>query len=557
MKSILLRGGLLACLLLLGWSHQEASAAMTWPDKCTSFGKVKPNQNPSPQHINCLLTNAALEAKIPPEVVKAVAKKESDWRQFDAKGQPFVSPDNGIGLMQITNKSGYDQQQLKTNINYNIQAGVEILKSMYDRKDLPKIKEMGPEVIENWYFPVMAYNGTKPVNSPLDHSTGKNNPNAYQEKVFANIFNDSFLGGTKLGRFPFSKDDFEYDKLKRDNIVFKKPEYTLTDQMHASRYLFKTGDKVVVTNDGVKVRSQSSSSSTATIFAKGTTLIITGNFVYDQSKTSKNQFVWYPVKTADQKGKGYISSAYISRKLELPVVNSVGDRDVYLSGKAPAKVMVQIKNGTKLISSIVSDANGNFKAKIPVQKAGTKLTLSYKDQLNTFSPVKTIIVADKTAPLAPKVNTVTNTANAVSGKTEAKATVILTIKGKVYSGKADASGNYKIVIPIQNTGTIVSVKAKDSAGNVGAAISAKVIRVAPNMPTVGIVKSTSSAVTGSTEKYAVVMVKIGNKTYTAKAGSTGKYKVTIPKQKAGKKLYVSAKDQKGKISATRTITVVK
>ncbi|MFP5108543.1 Ig-like domain-containing protein [Neobacillus sp. C211] len=46
-------------------------------------------------------------------------------------------------------------------------------------------------------------------------------------------------------------------------------------------------------------------------------------------------------------------------------------------------------------------------------------------------------------------------------------------------------------------------------------------------------------------------------TYTAKASSNGYYKVLIPKQKAGTKLYVSAKDKNGKVSATRTITVIK
>ena len=81
--------------------------------------------------------------------------------------------DGGIGLMQITNKDNYDQEKLKYDIYYNINAGIEILNSMYDRKDLPKIKGAGREVIENWYFPVMAYNGTKPVNSPLVQLTVK------------------------------------------------------------------------------------------------------------------------------------------------------------------------------------------------------------------------------------------------------------------------------------------------------------------------------------------------------------------------------------------------
>jgi hypothetical protein len=63
--------------------------------------------------------------------------------------------------------------------------------------------------------------------------------------------------------------------------------------------------------------------------------------------------------------------------------------------------------------------------------------------------------------------------------------------------------------------------------------------------------------TGKTEKYAIVAVKIGTKIYTAKANAYGNYKVYIPKQRAGTKLYVNAKDSKGQVSATRIVTVAK
>lgn len=322
MKSIKMRTGFLTCLMLmlLGWTYEEAFAESTWTSKCSSYGEIKPTQNPTFQHMNCLLTNAALEANIPPEVVKAVASKENgSWKQFDENGQPVISKDNGIGLMQITNQQGYDQEKLKYDINYNIQAGIEILSSMYHRKDLPKIKETGPEVIENWYFPVMAYNGIKPANSPLYQSSGLRNKEAYQEKVFSFIEKDSYINDTKLGQFPFNTVDFEYDPNSSENIVFRKKEYTLTDQMHTSAYQFQIGDKVTITKDNVNLRSQPSTSSVAKSLPINTTLIIEGNFLYDQSLTSINQFVWYPVKTKDQKLTGYISSAYIKKKLDVDV----------------------------------------------------------------------------------------------------------------------------------------------------------------------------------------------------------------------------------------------
>ncbi|MGE6550824.1 triple tyrosine motif-containing protein [Bacillus mycoides] len=329
MKSILLRLGVLTCLILLGGAYEEVSAESTWQSQCASYGEIKPNQNPSFQHINCLLTSAALDAKIPPEVVKAVAYKETGWKQFE-NGQPIISKDGGIGLMQLTNQSSYDPQKLKYDIKYNIQAGVEVLNYMYSRKDLPKIKGAGSEVIESWYFPVMAYNGTKPKNSPLVQSSGVKNVDAYQEKVFALIENDSFLEGTELGEFPFSTADFKYNPDDdKNNITFNKLEYTLADQMHVSAYSFKRGDKVVVTEDKVKLRSKPSGatgSEVLTYLPENTNMTIDGEFLYEQSLDRENQYVWYPVKTLDQKFAGYISSAYIMKVEKVTSANVTADK---------------------------------------------------------------------------------------------------------------------------------------------------------------------------------------------------------------------------------------
>jgi Bacterial Ig domain/Choline-binding repeat/Transglycosylase SLT domain/Bacterial SH3 domain len=480
MKSFLLRAGLFTCLIFLGWSHEQASAEMNFPSKCTSYGEIKPNQNPSPQQMNCLLTNAALEANIPPEVVKAVATQESGWTQFTSNGQPYISSDGGIGVMQITNQASYDQEKLKNDIYYNIQAGVELLNSNYNRTytDLPKIKGVGRDVIENWYFPVMAYNGTKPVNSPLIQANGSKNTNAYQEKVFAYIEYDSYLTDTKLAQFPFQTTDFDYNPYSGQNIIFNKLEYTITDQLHASAYSFKKGDKVVVTKDDVKLRSQPDSSLPIFQFlGKNTTLIIDGDFLYDQSN-SKNKFVWYPVKTADQKLTGYVSSAYIIKKLDAPVVSPVDDNDLSISGKAPfSNVMIQIMNGTLPVGSTVADATGDFKAEIPAQKAGTNLTVTYKDKLNELSPAATISVADTTPPPPPIVNPVYDNNNVITGVTEPNATIIASLGGvQIGSSVAGTDGKFTTGIPHENAGSIISVTSTDVAGNISQPTNVTVVK---------------------------------------------------------------------------------
>src|SRR5690625_1718509 len=63
------------------------------------------NVNPDLRTMNCLLTETALQYNVPPEIVKAIAEGESgNWRHFDENGKPIVTDDNGIGIMQLTNK---------------------------------------------------------------------------------------------------------------------------------------------------------------------------------------------------------------------------------------------------------------------------------------------------------------------------------------------------------------------------------------------------------------------------------------------------------------------
>ena len=72
-------------------------------------------------------------------------------------------------------------------MNYNIKRGLEILNEKYDWIEagkLPKVAGADRHTIENWYFPVMAYNGIVPANSPIYQEDGNHNKKAYQEKVF-------------------------------------------------------------------------------------------------------------------------------------------------------------------------------------------------------------------------------------------------------------------------------------------------------------------------------------------------------------------------------------
>ena len=118
-------------------------------------GRVNAEENLSKTEVGKLLTEEAMKLDIPPEIAKAIAFKESKWEQ-DAVG----SDEKGVGIMQVTDQR-FDQEKLKNDIHYNIQSGLQILNEKFEGKDgkLPTVNQNDRDVLESWYFAILAYNG--------------------------------------------------------------------------------------------------------------------------------------------------------------------------------------------------------------------------------------------------------------------------------------------------------------------------------------------------------------------------------------------------------------
>ena len=160
--------GVLLCvaLLLQVLFEPEFSLASTPTSSLTT--------NPPFAVINQKLEAAALKNGIPSVILKAVAFEESSWRQFDDQGNPILAggPDHpAIGIMQVCSYSDTDQAtitKLKTDIDFNIQAGVNVLNQKW--QTTPAIGDNDRNKLENWYFALWAYNNWD----------GSNNPNQIQ-----------------------------------------------------------------------------------------------------------------------------------------------------------------------------------------------------------------------------------------------------------------------------------------------------------------------------------------------------------------------------------------
>ncbi|WP_043932546.1 Ig-like domain-containing protein [Bacillus sp. EB01] len=240
-----------------------------------------------------------------------------------------------------------------------------------------------------------------------------------------------------------------------------------------------------------------------------------------------------------------------------PLIYDVTNRSKAIGGVTEPFAVVKIKIGTTGTQQISADENGFFLMSIPLQPAGTKITVTAMDIRGNVSFPATITVKDVIPPAVPVVNAVTNKATLITGKTEKSITVSTKIGTKTYTSKSDTYGNYKIIIPVQNAGTKIAVSAKDVAGNISPARTISVTKIAPNVPVTNTVTNKSNAVIGKTEAYATIYVKIGSKTYSSKANSKGSFKVSIPVSNYGTVLSITAKDRSGRISYPGKATVLR
>ncbi|MGE7778625.1 transglycosylase SLT domain-containing protein [Peribacillus sp. NPDC097264] len=260
----------------------------------------------STKELKTLLTKKAIEKNIPPEVVKAIAKTENGkWHQFTNAGDVFTSSDNGYGIMQITPQSkedkSYDWDKVKYDTEYNIQAGVEILLKKWDyanakRPVLPKVNHYKTDILENWYFAIMAYNGLSERNHPAANAP-------YQAKVYHLINQQAFVNP-----YVFTKDDV--DIKVNDNILnFQNKLSYQTPKQIQSAQLYKKGASFTLKKDTLFRNEPSTTSSKKQTFKKGTTFKIVESSIEDNN--AANLFNWYKVQVSGSKTTWYIASSNV------------------------------------------------------------------------------------------------------------------------------------------------------------------------------------------------------------------------------------------------------
>ncbi|OAT80908.1 hypothetical protein A6P54_12940 [Bacillus sp. MKU004] len=159
----------------------------------------------------------------------------------------------------------------------------------------------------------------------------------------------------------------------------------------------------------------------------------------------------------------------------MPSVNGVTDQMTIVTGKAEADSTVNVFDQTSMIGSSKAGQDGTFNVLIPLQAADTELFIHSTDSSGNTSEVLKVIVKDVTAPSKPSVSQIFSDSTNVTGNSEPNSTIdISSVNEIIGTGRADAEGHFKITIPIQEAGSIITVTATDTAGNKSAPISKQI-----------------------------------------------------------------------------------
>ncbi|UTT43526.1 S8 family serine peptidase [Exiguobacterium aurantiacum] len=202
------------------------------------------------------------------------------------------------------------------------------------------------------------------------------------------------------------------------------------------------------------------------------------------------------------------------------------------------------------LGTVIGSADGlyggdRFKINTPRYKAGTTLSVIYYDSYGNHSEQTWFTVVDKTAPIKPSVNPVSDAVGTVSGKAEAASTVTVkagtTLLGQSATNK---DGTYTVTIGKRKAGTVLRVASTDAAGNVSPIVETTVIdKTAPSIPTVQEVSDQTVKVSGTAEANARIQIKQGAREVgTGTVQADGTFQISIVKQAVGNVLTVTAVD---------------
>lgn len=263
-------------------------------------------------------------------------------------------------------------------------------------------------------------------------------------------------------------------------------------------------------------------------------------------------------------GRVNAKEALYIRQLEPVRMDEYSDAADFVTGTVPENngygmVVLHDPWGTVIGSADELNGGDRFKISTPRYTSGTTLSVIYYDNYGNHSERTWFTVVDKTAPVKPSVNPVSDAVTTVSGKAEPASTV--TVKaGTTLLGQVTTSedGTYTVTIGKQKAGTVLVIASTDAAGNVSPTVETTVMdKTAPIAPIVSEVTDQSLEMKGTAEADTTIVVKVGaTELGKATVSKEGAFRLAIPKQATNTRLRVTSIDRAGNVSPAVEVVVL-
>ncbi|NYE05880.1 putative cell wall-binding protein/flagellar motor switch/type III secretory pathway protein FliN [Bacillus niacini] len=332
----------------------------------------------------------------------------------------------------------------------------------------------------------------------------------------------------------------------KDTTPPKSPEvYEVTDQQTQVAGVAEENTTVLIKNDLVDLGSAVANEH--------------GNFVVDIPQQQAGSIL--SVIATDHSGNHSLPTKVTVIDVTAPsisIIGEVNDRSTTVTGITEAGSTIIIESGMIEIGKGVADSKGEFSITIPKQKGGTNLIVKAIDRAGNRNEGIAVTIVDRTAPNVPDVYPVLENDSYVYGMAEIDSKIEVKVNGILLgTGEAGSYGYFYVAIPGQKPGTELEVTATDKAGNVSEIVKTVVYDITPpGKPIVNEVTDQDLVITGQVEPGSYVEVKVNkNVIGTATSEKDGMFSVTIPAQKAGTILVITATDKNLNVSEAETVVV--
>ncbi|PID64734.1 MAG: hypothetical protein CR962_01125, partial [Gammaproteobacteria bacterium] len=230
-----------------------------------------------------------------------------------------------------------------------------------------------------------------------------------------------------------------------------------------------------------------------------------------------------------------------------PTIDEVSDKSTKVTGTGEpgATVTVTLPDGSTKTATVKPD--GTWEVPVLNLTAGETVTAKQTDLAGNDSDEETVTVKDKTAPVPPVINEVTDQSTKVTGTGEPGATVTVTLPdGGTKTATVQTDGTWEVPVSGLTAGQTVKAKQADPAGNVSGETSKVVVdATAPNPPTINPVNATAP-IKGTAEPGTTVTVTFPDgSTKTATVKPDGTWEISNPGLNDGQKIEAKVTDGAG------------